>query len=175
MNNQDDFAKNNISNPKYRKDNSMFSSSFKRRAGRRISVWVLVFALMLTFFTSTLIIPASSANMSGGIGNAAENIGSDVGEAISDVGDGIGEAISDVGDGMSEAMSDMGSENDDGDVNDTDGVIGNADSGADKAPESDGEDDKGNGGWIALAIAIVVIVAVVVLIVVLIPRRKDNE
>lgn len=153
----------------------MFSLNLKRRAGRRISVWALVFALMLTFITSTLIIPVSANNMSGGMGRATENIGSGIDEAISDVGDGMGEAMSDVGEDMSEAISDIGSGNDNGDVNDTDGMIGNADSGADKTPESDGEDDNGNGGWIALAIAIVVIVAVVVLIVVLIPRRKDNE
>ena len=152
----------------------MFSSNLKRRAGQRISIWVLIFALTLTFITSTLIIPVSANNM-GSLGKAAEDMGSGVGEAISDVGDGIGEAISDVGDGMSEAISDVGSGNDDGDVNDSDGMIGNSDSGADKTPETDADDKNGNGGWIALAIAIVVIVAVVVLIVVLIPRRKDNE
>ena len=152
----------------------MFSTNFKRLRGHRISVWVLVFTLLLSFISATLILPASAKNMSVGIGNAAENIGNGVGEAVSDIGDGVGEAISDVGEGMSEAISDIGSDNDGGDVNDTDGMIGNADSGADKAPESNGE-DKGKGGWIALAIAIVVILAVVVLIVLLIPRRKDNE
>ena len=157
----------------------MFSYNLKRRAGRRISIWALVFALMLTFVTINLIIPVSANNMmGGGIGKAADSIGSGIGEAISDVGDGMSEALSDVGDGMSEAISDMDGGNDGGDVNDTDGMIGNADSGADKAPSTDtgdAEDGNGNGGWIALAIAIVVIVAVVVLIVVLIPRRKDQE
>ena len=159
---------------KFRKDNIMFSSSLKRCAGRRISIWVLVFALMLVCISSTLIFPASAANMAG----RTDGMGSDAGEAMSDVGDGMSEAISDVGEGMSEAISDALNGDDDGKVNDTDGLIGNADSGADKAPATDtdtADNGNGNGGWIALAIAIVVVVAVVVLVIVLIPRRKDTE
>lgn len=152
----------------------MFSSSLKRRAGRRISIWALVFALMLICISSTLMLPASAANMAG----RTDSMGSGVGEAMSDVGNGVGEAMSDVGEGMSEAISDALNGDDDGKVNDTDGMIGNADSGADKAPATDtsaADDGNGNGGWIALAIAIVVVVAVVVLVIVLIPRRKDKE
>ena len=149
----------------------MCFTGFKRRA-RRISIWAIVFALMLTVISSNLILPLSAANM----GSRTDTAGG-VGEAISDVGEGMSEAISDVGEGMSEAISDVTDSSDDGNVNDTDGMIGNSDSGADKAPSTDTDknDEKSNGGWIALAIAIVVIVAIVVLIIVLIPRRKDNE
>lgn len=149
----------------------MYSTSFKRRA-RRISIWAIVFALMLTFISSNLLLPLSAANVTG----RTDSTGG-MGGAISDVGEGMSEAISDVGEGMSEAISDVTDSSDDGNVNDTDGMIGNSDSGADKAPSTDTDknNEKNNGGWIALAIAIVVIVAIVVLIVVLIPRRKDNE
>ena len=156
----------------------MCFSSFKRRSGRRISVWVLVFTLMLAFISSTLLLPISAAKNSSGLSKGANDMGEALGEAAEDMGSGIGEAVSDIGDGVGEAISDVADSDDDGKVNDTDGMIGNADSGADKEPTTDKGDengDKNNGGWIALAIAIVVIVAVVVLIVVLIPRRKDNE
>lgn len=151
----------------------MFSLNLKRRVGHRISIWALVFAMMLTILTWSLIVPASATNMGMGMGKATDSIESGIGEALSDVGEGMSEALSDVGEGMSEALSDIGSGGNDGEVNDSDGMIGNADSGADKAPSTDNEN--GNGGWIALAISIVVIVAIIVLIIVLIPRRKDNE
>jgi len=149
----------------------------KRRAGHRISIWALIFAMMLTFITSALIIPASAANF-GNAGDAARDMGEAISDAADDLGSGVGEAVSDVGDGMGEAVSDITDGADDGKVNDTDGIIGNESSGADEAPESgDGmtDDGKSNAGWIALAIAIVVIVAVVILIIVLIPKKKDNE
>ena len=162
----------------FRKDAIMCFSEYKRRSGRRISVWVLIFTLMLAFISSTLLLPISAAKNSSGLSRGASDMGNAIGNAAEDMGSGIGEAASDVGDGIGEAISDVADSNDDGKVNDTDGMIGNADSGADKAPSTDtenGNGDKSNGGWIALAIAIVVIVAVVVLIVVLIPRRKDKE
>ena len=158
----------------------MCFSEYKRRSGRRISVWVLIFTLMLMFISSTILLPVSAAKNSSGLSRGASDMGNAIGNAAEDMGSGMGEAVSDIGDGVGEAISDVADSNDDGKVNDTDGMIGNADSGADKAPSTDtdtenGNGDKSNGGWIALAIAIVVIVAVVVLIVVLIPRRKDNE
>ena len=111
----------------------MCSSNLKRRSHRRISVWVLVFALMMMFISSTLMLNASASEFTSGAKNAAD----DMGNAAEDIGDGVGEAVSEVGDGMGEAMSDIESSIDDGKVNDTDGMIGNADSGADKAPSTD--------------------------------------
>ena len=159
----------------------MYSFSLKKRASGRISVWALVFAIMLMAISSTLMLSTSASN---GIGNAARDMGNAIGNAAEDIGSGVGEAVFDVGDGMGEAVTDMESGLDDGKVNDTDGMIGNEDSGADKEQNSDSgtdtakpdtTDKKGNGGWIALAIAIVVITAVVVLLIILIPRRKDKE
>ena len=162
----------------------MYSINSKRRSTGRISVWVLVFALMLTFVTATLILPASASNFTEGAGNAARDMGNAIGDAANSVGDGLGEAVSDVGDGVGEAVSDMAGSANDGKVNDTDGIIGNSDDGADKDMtsgntaennESNENNDAKKGGWIALAIAIVVIVAVVVLVIVLIPKKKGNE
>ncbi len=147
----------------------MYTINSKRRSARRISVWVLVFALMLTLFAS-MTIPAAAVNMAGGMGEAVSDMGNAMGEAAADMGDGIGDAAADITDNIS-----------DGRVNDTDGFIGNQRSGADKdmnggnTAESSGASDTRKAGWIALAIAIVVIVAVVVLAIVFIPKKKEEN
>ncbi len=159
----------------------MYYTNSKRRTTGRISVWVLVFALMLTFMCSVMMLPASAENMAGGMGDAAADMGNAIGDAAGDMGDGMAEAADDIGNGVGEAVNDLGSSANDGRVNDSDGIIGNSRDGADKdmtsgnSAENAEPSDTKKAGWIALAIAIVVIIAVVVLVIVFIPKKKENN
>ena len=129
-----------------------------KKKSQRISVWLLIFAMVFTIVSTSLILPAHAENF---LGNARE------GGAMSDV----GEAISDVGEGMSEAVSDLGDMGDaeDGKVSDSDGFIGNEESETDGAKE-----ERGGMGWLALVITLVVVLIVIVLIILLIPKKRDR-
>lgn len=135
----------------------------KKKFSRRISVWALVFAMILTAIASALI-PVKAAPI--------DDAGRAVSEAVSDVGDGIGEAMSDVGGAMSDIVD--GSDGvSDGAVSDSDGIIGNE---SDEAASTDDvkNEDGSTGAWLGIVIAIVIVAIVVVLIVILIPKKKGK-
>lgn len=123
----------------------------KKKALRRISVWTLIFALLLTVLSASM------------LSVHAENF---LGDAARDVGD----AVSDAGHAVSDALDMNGA---DGAVNDSDGIIGNESA---EAPSTDDvAKEDGNSGWIGLAIAILIVVIAVVLIILLIPKKKDKK
>ncbi len=140
----------------------------KKKSGR-ISVWLLVFAVVLSVLSASLILPTHAAGMMDNAREDVRNAGRGVGEAVSDVGQGVGEAVSDVGEGVSEALSDMGMDATDGAVSDQDGIIGNEGS-----ETTDGNEESTRIGWLGIVIAIVVVLVVIVLIVLLIPKKKDR-
>ena len=126
--------------------------SNKKTTAKRISVWVLIFALILTMLSSSFVISAHAK------GGAMDDIGRAAREATSDVGD----AVSDIVDSTKETTN--------GAVNDTDGMIGNEkDEAGAEAP-----DDNRSIGWIGLVIAIVIVLIAIVLIVILIPKKKKR-
>lgn len=129
----------------------------KRTTARRISVWVLIFALILTMLSASFTISAHAENgVMGELGDAAKNATEDIGNAARD-------AVDDVKDEMSDAS--------DGVTNDSDGVIGNESEEAD----SDTSMDEGRAiGWLGLVIAIVIAIIAIVLIVILVPRKKKK-
>ena len=136
---------------------------------KRISVWVLVFTLILSLVTTNLILPVrATGSVMNGVGEAVSDVGHGVGEAVSDVGHGVGEAVSDVGNGMSGATGDMANP-DNGKVSDSDGIIGNegSETGKDNT-------ERGGIGWVALVITLIVVLIVIVLIILLIPKKRDR-
>ena len=129
--------------------------TFKKKITRRISVWTLVFALVITLLTAFASLPAHAENFMGDVANGAR-------DAVSDAGN----AVSDMGDAASDAVSDMVTPDGDGTVEDSDGIIGNEDS----ETEPTEADREKKAGWIGVIIAILVIV----LIIVLVPKKKDR-
>ncbi len=121
----------------------------------RISVWILVFALILTALSASFTISAHAKNgVVGEMGDAAKDM-------VEDVGDAAENAVDQVKDEMTDAT--------DGKVNDSDGVIGN------EKDEPEAEMDEGRTiGWLGLVIAIVIVLIAIVLIVILIPRKKKR-
>ncbi len=122
----------------------------KKKHFRRVSVWVLIFSLLITACCASLTLSAHAKNF--------------LDEGANDVKDAARNAASDVG----SAVSDMGDNASDGAVNDHDGVIGNE--GTEAAPEDNGA----SAGWLGWAIAIAVVLIIVVLIVILIPKKKER-
>ena len=136
----------------------MCTVTHKKRSARRISIWTLIFVLMLGLVSAAML-PAH-----------AENFLNDAGDAVRNAADGAGEAISDAGDAVGDAVNDMAS-GDSGRVEDSDGIIGN-ESAETADPNAMDEDTK--SGWIGVVIAIVGIVVVIVLIIVLVPKKKEK-
>ena len=135
----------------------MFTNiSNKRTTVGRISVWVLVFALLFTTLSASF---ALTAHAKGGVM-------SDVGDAAREITDDVGNAVRDTADKIEDT--------DQGTVNDSDGVIGNE---KDETENTDGSatmDEETSLGWIGLVIAIVIVLIAIVLIVILIPRKKKR-
>ena len=131
--------------------------NLKKKAFRRISIWTLVFALVLTVCSFTA------------LSVRADNFMGDVRDAASDAGNAVSEAASDVGHAVSDALDMEGS---DGTVNDSDGIIGN------ESEEATSMDDSASAmqgrGWIGLVIALVIVIIAVVLIIILMPKKKDK-
>ena len=130
----------------------------KKRLSRRISVWTLIFSLLLAVFTSALILPARAEMFSEGVTKSA-----------SDAADNAGDAIENAGDAVKNAVDDMADMDGDGRVNDSDGIIGN------ESREAETEENSGmSAGWIGAIIAILIAVVVIVLIVILVPKKKHR-
>ena len=143
----------------------------QRKNARRLSVWVLVFSLLVLTALSALTVHATpfAQNVENGAEQAGHSAGEmakgatdDVGNAARDAADGVGNAVRDVTDGS------MSSE--DGTVADGDGVIGNeSDTAADTTTET-----QGKAGQIALIVVIVAVVIAIIIIVLLIPKKKKD-
>ena len=130
----------------------------KKRLSRRISVWTLVFTLLLAVFTSALILPARAETFSEGVTRTAGEAADDVKNATKDAGDAVKDAVDD--------MADMDG---DGKVNDTDGIIGN-----ETAEEDTGDASGMRIGWTGALIAILIAVVIIILIVILVPKKKNK-
>ena len=137
----------------------MCTVNSKKRSAGRISVWALVFALMLSVLSTAMILPTYGENFLNDAGDAVRNAADGAGEAIRDAGDTVGDAVNDMADGES------------GRVEDSDGIIGNEGS---ETADPDAMDEETRSGWIAVIIAIVVIVVAIVLIIVLVPKKKEK-
>ncbi len=123
----------------------------KRRLSHRISIWTLIFALLLTVFSTVLILPARAEMFSDSVTKNASD------------------SVNDAGDAVKDAVDDMADMDGDGGVNDSDGIIGN------ESREADTSDAPGMSmGWIGAIIAILIAVVVIVLIVFLVPKKRNR-
>ena len=122
----------------------------------RISVWVLVFALILTTLSASFTLTA----------HAKGGVMSDVGDTAREITDDVGNAVRDTADKIEDT--------DQGTVNDSDGVIGNEKDENENTDSSATMDEETSMGWIGLVIAIVIVLIAIVLIVILIPRKKKK-
>ena len=132
----------------------------KRSASRRISVWVLIFALILTVLSSTFVISAHAKNgVMGEIGDAAKHATNEAGDAIKDTADKVTDKADDMMD------------KDDGTVDDSDGMIGNE---SDESGSHATTDEGRTVGWLGLIIALAIVLVAIILIVILSPRKKKR-
>lgn len=119
---------------------------------KRISVWLIVFALITLVLTAAFPISARADNFMDDAKNAADSLGEGIGNAAEDIADGAGDAAGEMTDNIEDGIAD-----------DSDGFI-----------EDSGESDNNkSAGWIALAVAAVVVLAIVILIIVFIPKKKS--
>jgi len=132
----------------------------KRKAKRRLSVWGLIFVVLLTAVTQTLILPCS-ANIVDGARNAGEEIGGKVSDAARDGENKVEEVITDA----ESKLNDMS----DGKVEDSEGIIGNETNNDTSA--NDGKMSK--VGQIALIVlAVAAVIAVIIIVTIMSHRRK---
>ena len=132
----------------------------KRSASRRISVWVLIFALILTVLSSTFVISAHAKNgVIGEMGDAAKEATNEAGNAIKDTAD----KVTDKTDNM------MNKE--DGTADDSDGVIGNE---QDESGTHNTANEGRTVGWLGLVIALAIVLIAIILIIILIPKKKKR-
>ena len=133
-----------------------------RRSKRRISVWGLVFAVLLTVIMQTLMIPCS-ANIIDGVRNAGEEIGDKVSDMARDA-ESKGEEL------ITDAESKL-EDSSDGKVEDSDGLIGNETQSSTDTNENGGMGKVGQIALIVLAVA--AIIAVIVIITVVSRKKKE--
>ena len=146
--------------------------TLKKKATRRISVWVLVLTLSLCWMISIFTLGANAAIMSenthNGMNKAADHAGDlvqDAGDAVRDAGDTVKDAANKVKDNVERMLDDAS----DGRVTDRDGWIGNNDGGKSVMEMADG-----SMGWIAWVIAVIVAILAIVLAIILIPKKREN-
>lgn len=132
----------------------------KKKSAHRISVWALVFALLLGVGSSCLLLDAHATSWMDDVGNDARHAADQAGDAVRDAGDATGRAVED--------MMDMNVS--EGRVLDGDGRIGN------EAQENTAARDGGSTsvGWLGWSIAIVVALVVIVLTIILVPKKKER-
>lgn len=131
----------------------------KRKAKRRISVWGLVFLVLFTAITQTLMIPCS-ANIMDGARNAGEEIGGKVSDAAREGENKVGEIITEAESKLNDVS--------DGKVEDSEGIIGNE---TNNSTETNGK--MGKVGQIALIVlAVAAIIAVIIIVTIMSHRRK---
>jgi hypothetical protein len=133
----------------------------KRRSKRRLSVWGLIFAVLLTVIMQTLMLPCS-ANIIDGVRNGAEDAGGAVSDIVQDAESKAEELITDAESKLDDAS--------DGKVEDSDGIIGNETSAETAVPNN----NMGKAGQVALIVlAVAAIIAVIIIVTIMTHRRKD--
>lgn len=134
----------------------------KRRTKRRLSVWGLIFAVLLTVIMQTLMLPCS-ANIIDGVRNTGEEVGGKVSDMARDAESKAEEIITDAESKLEDAS--------DGKVEDSDGLIGNETGNAEGSGENGGMGKVGQIALIVLAVA--AIIAVIVIITVVSRKKKE--
>ena len=143
----------------------------KKHNARRVSVWLLIFSLLM--LTASAALPVHATPMMDGVGEATRDAAHGVGEAAKDVTNGVGNAVKDVTNGAGNAVRDVtdGATNgESGTVSDNDGVIGNE---ANEAADAT-TDTQSRVGQIALIVVIVAVVIAAIIIVLLIPKKRKD-
>jgi len=156
----------------------------KRKYNRRISVWTLVFALMICVLGSSLLLPAHAKGMMGDMGAADRGVADLAGDVVRDAGDMAGDAVRGVGDAAGDAVRGAGNAAGDavddvmdmnaseGRVRDSDGKIGNE---SREGAVDRNESGSRSGAWLGWVIAVVVALIILTMIVILIPKKRTNE
>ena len=131
-----------------------------KRSKRRLSIWGLVFLVLITAITQTLILPCS-ATVADGVRNAGDEIEGKIKDAARE-GESKAEEI------MTEAESKL-NDTSDGKVEDSEGIIGN-----ETSSDSSANDSKmSKVGQIALIVlAVAAIIAVIIIVTIMSHRRK---
>jgi hypothetical protein len=162
----------------------------KRRSKRRLSVWGLIFAVLLTVIMQTLMLPCS-ANIIDGVRNGAEDAGGAVSDIVQDAESKAEELITDAESKLDDASDGKVEDSDgiigdetsantntetklndtsDGKVEDSDGIIGNETSAETAVPNN----NMGKAGQVALIVlAVAAIIAVIIIVTIMTHRRKD--
>ena len=145
-------------------------SMCQKRAARRLSVWLLIFSILVLTAAATLPTHATPAkDNAGGIVRDAENAGNAVGDVARDAADGARDIVKDAADGVRDAADGMRN-GEGGKVTDGDGVIGNEANNA--ADATTGTQNR--VGQIALIVVIVAVVIAIIIIVLLIPKKRKD-
>lgn len=153
--------------------------TLKKKPTRRLSVWVIVFAVMLCTLTGVFALGANAAMTSdhnqtkmhsnvdhaGDLVNGAENAADNAKDLVKDTGN----AVKDAGEKVKNNVERMLDDASDGRVTDRDGWIGNNDGGKSVMEMADG-----SMGWLAWVIAVIVAILAIVLSIILIPKKKEN-
>lgn len=132
----------------------------KKKTARRISVWVIVFALLLGMGNSCLLLNIHATSWMDDVKNDAHHAADQVGDAARDAGDATGRAVED--------MMDMNAS--EGRVRDGDGRIGNEENEIAMAQDT----ASSSVGWLGWSIAIVVAITVIALTIILVPKKKER-
>lgn len=143
--------------------------TIKRKSARRISVWTLLFALMLCLISGTMTMGVGATMTAephqSPVKDAADDLAQNAGDAIKDAGD----AVKDLGDDLKIDAEQKLDDAPNGMVTDRDGWIGNRDGGKSVMEMADG-----SMGWVAWVIAVIVAILAIVLAIILIPRKKED-
>ncbi len=143
----------------------------KKHNARRVSVWLLIFSLLI--LTATAALPVHATPMTHGAGDMAQDSGRGAGDVVRDTANDIGDAARDAANGVGNAVRDAADNvrnGEGGTVSDDDGVIGNeANNTADATT-----DTQSRVGQIALIVVIVAVVIAVIIIVLLIPKKRKD-
>ncbi len=132
----------------------------QKRTARRLSVWLLIFSILI--LTAVAALPMHAMPVADSAGNMAREAGDAVGDMARDAADGVGDAMHNAADNVKNGEG--------GKVTDDDGVIGNEASNAEDATT----DTQSKVGRVALIVVIVAIVIAVIIIVLLIPKKKKD-
>lgn len=127
----------------------------KKSNARRVSVWLLIFALFMLTVLAALPVRATP------IMDRPAEIGREAGDAVQNAADSVGDVARGTADRMKSGEG--------GEVADGDGVIGN-----EATSDNQATDNQGKAGQVALIVVIVAIVIAVIIIVMLIPKRKRD-
>ena len=143
----------------------------KRKNAHRLSVWLLIFSLLVMMAASAFTVHATPFMQ--GTENRTQNAGQSAGEMARGVADGVGDAARDAANGVGNAVRDVTDgavDAREGRVADDDGVIGN-----EANPSADATTPRqGKAGQIALLVVIVAaIIAVIIMVLIMPKKRKD--